>query len=57
MTGRIWSGMRRSDFDAAEIADRVFAKKNRALEQYCSERGIAYTSFTSFAQIERALFG
>jgi 2-hydroxy-3-keto-5-methylthiopentenyl-1-phosphate phosphatase len=44
-----------SDFAAAEIADRVFAKKDRALEQYCSERGIAYTPFTSFAQIERAL--
>jgi 2-hydroxy-3-keto-5-methylthiopentenyl-1-phosphate phosphatase len=44
-----------SDFAAAEIADRVFAKKGRALEQYCSERGIAYMPFTSFAQIERAL--
>jgi 2-hydroxy-3-keto-5-methylthiopentenyl-1-phosphate phosphatase len=45
-----------SDFAAAEIADRVFAKKDRALEQYCSERGIACIPFTSFAEIERALF-
>ena len=45
-----------SDFAAAEIADRVFAKKDRALEHYCSERGIACTVFTSFAEIERTLF-
>lgn len=45
-----------SDFDAALAADRVFAKKDRALERYCSERGLACTSFASFAEIERALF-
>jgi 2,3-diketo-5-methylthio-1-phosphopentane phosphatase len=45
-----------SDFDAALVADRRFAKKNRALEAYCRERGVACTGFTSFAQIERELF-
>jgi len=45
-----------SDFEAALVADRRFAKKNRALEAYCRERGVACTGFTSFAEIERALF-
>jgi 2-hydroxy-3-keto-5-methylthiopentenyl-1-phosphate phosphatase len=45
-----------SDFEAALEADRRFAKTNRALERYCQERGVACTSFASFAQIERALF-
>lgn len=46
-----------SDFEAAVEADVRFAKANRALERYCRERGIACTSFASFAEIERALFG
>jgi 2-hydroxy-3-keto-5-methylthiopentenyl-1-phosphate phosphatase len=45
-----------SDFEAALVADRRFAKKNRTLEAYCRERGVACTGFTSFAEIERALF-
>ena len=45
-----------SDFDAAHEADRCFAKAGRALEAYCRTRGIACTSFESFAQIEAALF-
>lgn len=45
-----------SDFEAALVADRRFAKKDRALERYCRERGVACTSFSSFAHIERALF-
>jgi 2,3-diketo-5-methylthio-1-phosphopentane phosphatase len=45
-----------SDFDAAHEAGRCFAKAGRALEAYCRERGIACTSFRSFAEIESALF-
>jgi 2,3-diketo-5-methylthio-1-phosphopentane phosphatase len=45
-----------SDLDAAHEAERCFAKAGRALETYCSGRGIACTSFTSFAEIEAALF-
>jgi HAD superfamily phosphoserine phosphatase-like hydrolase len=46
-----------SDYAAALAADRVFAKKNRALERYGSERGLPWTPFASFAEVERALFG
>lgn len=46
-----------SDFAAAEIAAVRFAKKGRALETYLAKRGLAFRSFTSFDQIERALFG
>jgi len=45
-----------SDFAAALVADRVFVKRNRALERYGSERGFAWTSFASFDEVERALF-
>jgi 2-hydroxy-3-keto-5-methylthiopentenyl-1-phosphate phosphatase len=45
-----------SDFEAALAADVRFAKKDRALEQYCRERGVACTSFASFTEVERALF-
>jgi 2,3-diketo-5-methylthio-1-phosphopentane phosphatase len=45
-----------SDFDAAVVADRRFAKRGRALEAYCRERAIPCTAFTSFSEIERALF-
>jgi 2,3-diketo-5-methylthio-1-phosphopentane phosphatase len=45
-----------SDFDAAHEADRCFAKAGRALETYCYTRGIPSTSFTSFSEIEAALF-
>ena len=46
-----------SDFAAAEIADRRFAKKNRALEAYCRARGLACTSFASFREVTADLFG
>jgi HAD superfamily phosphoserine phosphatase-like hydrolase len=46
-----------SDFAAALVADRVFAKRNRALKRYGSERGLAWTSFASFDEVERALYG
>jgi 2-hydroxy-3-keto-5-methylthiopentenyl-1-phosphate phosphatase len=45
-----------SDFLAAVEADERYAKTGRALEAYCRERNIPCTSFTSFAEIERALF-
>ncbi|MFN2461680.1 MAG: HAD-IB family phosphatase [Candidatus Velthaea sp.] len=45
-----------SDFEAALEADRRFVKKNRALEAYCRKRGLACVSFTSFREIESALF-
>ena len=46
-----------TDYDAALAADVRFAKKNRALERYCRERGIEVTSFATFDEVERALFG
>ena len=45
-----------SDFRAAVVADRRFAKAGRALEAYCRERDIPCTAFTSFREIEAALF-
>ena len=45
-----------TDYEAALEADARFAKKNRALERYCRERGIEVTSFASFDEIERALW-
>ncbi len=46
-----------SDFTAAHEAQRCFAKAGRALESYCRARNIPFTPFTSFAEIESALFG
>ena len=45
-----------SDFTAAHEAERCFAKAGRALETYCAARGIPFTAFTSFAQIQAVLF-
>ena len=45
-----------SDFAAAIEADRCFAKAGRALEAYCNERAIACTPFTSFDEVNAALF-
>lgn len=45
-----------SDFDAAHEAQRCFAKSGRALETYCRTSGIPFTPFTSFAEIQSALF-
>ena len=53
----VYAGDGVSDFEAALEADRRYAKKGRDLERYCRERGIACTSFASFDEIERALFG
>jgi HAD superfamily phosphoserine phosphatase-like hydrolase len=46
-----------SDFAAAAVADRRFAKAGRALEAYCRERAIPCASFTSFDEVRAALFG
>ena len=46
-----------SDYDAAVAADRRFAKRGRALETYLRERGIPFTPFTHFDEVQRALFG
>ncbi len=45
-----------SDFAAAVVADRRFAKAGRALEAYCRDRAIACTTFTSFDEVRAALF-
>jgi len=46
-----------SDFAAAAIADRRFAKAGRALEAYCRERALPCATFTSFDEVRTALFG
>jgi 2-hydroxy-3-keto-5-methylthiopentenyl-1-phosphate phosphatase len=46
-----------SDFEAARVADTVFAKRGRALERYCRERGLACTPFSSFDEVGAALWG
>jgi HAD superfamily phosphoserine phosphatase-like hydrolase len=46
-----------SDFEAASVADVRFAKRGRALEAYCRDRGISVTTFSSFAEITHQLFG
>jgi 2,3-diketo-5-methylthio-1-phosphopentane phosphatase len=46
-----------SDYSAALEASVVFAKRGRGLERYLQERGVHFTSFESFAEIEAALFG
>jgi HAD superfamily phosphoserine phosphatase-like hydrolase len=40
-----------SDFDAALVADRRYAKRGRALETFLRERGIAFVPFSSFDEI------
>jgi 2-hydroxy-3-keto-5-methylthiopentenyl-1-phosphate phosphatase len=45
-----------SDFAAARIADRRFAKRANSLERYLANEGLAFTPFTSFADVQRALF-
>jgi 2,3-diketo-5-methylthio-1-phosphopentane phosphatase len=46
-----------SDYEAASLADRVFAKRGRALEVYCRERGLPFVPFSSFAEIVANVFG
>ena len=52
----IFIGDGHSDFEAALVADRRFAKKGRALETYLRERGVSFTPFERFSQIQGSLF-
>ena len=45
-----------SDFEAALAADVRFAKAGRSLERYLRAQNAPFMSFTSFREIERALF-
>jgi HAD superfamily phosphoserine phosphatase-like hydrolase len=44
-----------SDYEAALVAERRFAKDGRRLLDYCRSRGVACTPFRTFDEIERAL--
>ncbi len=44
-----------SDYDAALIADRRFAKTGRGLERFLRERGVPFTAFASFTTVTDAL--
>lgn len=46
-----------SDFEAALVADRRFARRGHSLEVHLSERGVPFAAFDSFGDVERALFG
>jgi len=45
-----------SDYEAALAAQMRFAKRGRSLERYLRGRGAEFTPFSSFAEIEAALF-
>jgi 2-hydroxy-3-keto-5-methylthiopentenyl-1-phosphate phosphatase len=45
-----------SDYDAAIAAGRRFAKQGKSLARYLRGRGVPFTSFASFAEIESAVF-
>jgi len=45
-----------SDYEAALAAQRRFAKKGRALEQYLRDRDVPFVTFTHFDEVRRALF-
>ncbi len=53
-TGRraAFIGDGRSDYDAALAADRRFAKRGLNLERYLSDHGVAFTPFSTFAEID-----
>lgn len=55
-TRTVYVGDGVSDFEAALEADVRFAKRDRALERYCRDRGVEAVSFATFAEIEQALF-
>jgi 2-hydroxy-3-keto-5-methylthiopentenyl-1-phosphate phosphatase len=46
-----------SDFDAALAADTRFAKRGLALERFLTQERVAFTPFSNFDEIARALFG
>ena len=47
----VFIGDGRSDFDAALVAEVVFAKRGRRLERFLRERARPFTPFKSFAEI------
>ena len=51
-TRTIFFGDGRSDYAAALVADRTFAKSGLALERYLGERGVPFAAFTTFADID-----
>ena len=50
----LFVGDGRSDYDAALAADRRFAKRGGYLEGYLERRGVAFESFSSFAEVTAA---
>ena len=46
-----------SDYEAALVAQERFAKRGRSLERYLRDRGVAFTPFSNFAEVESAPFG
>jgi 2-hydroxy-3-keto-5-methylthiopentenyl-1-phosphate phosphatase len=46
-----------SDYEAARAAQERFAKRGRSLERYLRDCGVAFTAFSTFAEVETALFG
>ncbi len=46
-----------SDYEAALVAEKRFAKRGRSLERYLRDCGVAFTPFASFDEVESALFG
>ncbi|GAC1309813.1 MAG: MtnX-like HAD-IB family phosphatase [Vulcanimicrobiaceae bacterium] len=52
----VFVGDGRSDYEAALVADRRFAKAGRQLQHYLRARGAAYDVFTTFADVQAALF-
>jgi 2-hydroxy-3-keto-5-methylthiopentenyl-1-phosphate phosphatase len=51
----IYVGDGRSDYSAATLADRRFAKRGLPLERFLLERQLAFEPFTSFADVQAAL--
>ena len=47
----VFIGDGHSDFDAALAAESRYAKRGRSLERFLVERGVAFTPFSSFAEI------
>jgi len=46
-----------SDYEAALAAHVRFAKRGRSLERYLRDRAVEFTPFSTFAEVEAALFG
>ncbi len=52
----VYAGDGYSDYDAALAARIRFAKRGRSLEHFLRDRGEPFTPFSSFAEVEEALF-